>query len=145
MSYRDLIVWKKSMDLAEEIYVLTNNYSKHELYGLTNQMRRAAVSIPSNIAEGQGRESIKEFARFLSIAHGSLTELETQLLLSIRLGYVNENQIESIRNHIDEIGRMLRTLMRKYRREENVNKNKVLKKESPDSGLQTSVSHRKDN
>ena len=75
--FRDLLVWQKSMLLVKEIYVFTIDFPKHEVYGLTNQIRRSAISVPSNIAEGHGRESPKEFARFLRIARGSLSELQT--------------------------------------------------------------------
>jgi len=84
-SYKDLIVWQKAMDLVEMVYQVTRSFPKDELYGLTNQLRRAAVSVPSNIAEGQAHNSTAEFRNFLSIAHGSLAEVETQLLIAERL------------------------------------------------------------
>ena len=92
--FKDLIVWQKSMALTKEIYVLVKRLPKEELYALSDQMRRAAVSIPSNIAEGQGRTSPKEFAHFLSIANGSKAELETQLLLCVELGYLESQEIQ---------------------------------------------------
>lgn len=95
-SYRDLIVWQKSIDLVEMVYQATKTFPKEELYGLTNQLRRAAVSVPSNIAEGHARKSTAEFRNFLSIARGSLAEVETQLLIDRRLGYVNKQRVESI-------------------------------------------------
>jgi four helix bundle protein len=88
-SYRDLRVWQKSMDLAEHVYRLTENFPRAEIYGLTSQLRRAAVSIPSNIAEGQGRTSKGEFRLFLGNARGSLLEVETQLMLANRMAYLN--------------------------------------------------------
>lgn len=91
LSYKVLIVWQKGMDLAALVYQLTAKYPKEELYSLTNPMRRAAVSIVSNIAEGKRRESKQEYLHFLAISQGSLTELETQLLLSIRLLYLSES------------------------------------------------------
>lgn len=81
MSYKDLIVWQKAILLVKEIYLLTANFPKSEMFGLISQMRRAAVSVPSNIAEGHGRRSLKERAQFMSIAYGSALELETQLIL----------------------------------------------------------------
>ena len=95
-SYKELEVWKKSMDLVEICYKITNDFPKEELYGLTNQIRRAAVSIPSNIAEGQSRWSTKEFLRFLSIAKGSLSELETQLIVAQRLNYISEDILNKV-------------------------------------------------
>ena len=86
--YKDLIVWQKAIDLATWIYSLTSRFPKEELYGIVSQMRRAAVSIPSNIAEGQSRQHKSEFIQFLSIAKGSLSELETQLIISGRLKYI---------------------------------------------------------
>jgi len=107
LSYRDLIVWQKGMDLAEMVYHFTAGYPKAELYSLTGQMRRAAVSIVSNIAEGKGRESKLEYLHFLAIAQGSLTELETQILLSIRLKYLSEGDADKPLSLCDEVGRML--------------------------------------
>ncbi|MCX6039724.1 MAG: four helix bundle protein [Caldilinea sp.] len=91
-SYQELIVWQKAMDLVVNVYQITKGFPREETYGLTNQLRRAAVSIPSNIAEGQGRNTAKEFQRFLAVAYGSLQETETQLMLSRRLGYIDEAQ-----------------------------------------------------
>ena len=93
MNHKDLNVWKKSMDLAVLIYDLTNAFPNDERFGLTSQMRRAAVSIPSNIAEGAARKSDKEFLQFLSIALGSLSELETQYLLAIRINIIESNDV----------------------------------------------------
>lgn len=91
MNHKDMDVWMKSMDLAEKIYTLSNGFPKEEMYGLKNQIRRASVSIPSNIAEGAARKSNKEFLQFIHIAIGSLSEVETQYLLSIRLGFLKED------------------------------------------------------
>lgn len=112
-SYRDLIVWQKSMDLVERVYRMTGVFPKEEMYGLSSQVRRAAVSIPSNIAEGQARKSTAEFMQFLSIAQGSRAEVETQTLIAQRLGYVTESQIKEILSLLDEISRMLNTLRTK--------------------------------
>jgi four helix bundle protein len=109
-SYRELIVWQKAMDLVEMIYQVTKGFPKEELYGLTAQIRRAAVSVPSNIAEGQGRNSTKEFRNHLSMAYGSLQEVETQILLAQRLGYLEQEQIQSVLNLLAEIGRLTNAL-----------------------------------
>jgi len=95
-SYKDLIVWQKAMDLVETVYKATKEFPKDELYSLTNQLRRAAVSIPSNIAEGHARNSTAEFKNFLYIAKGSLAEVETQLLIAERLNYINHEQLSGI-------------------------------------------------
>src|SRR5512136_1860465 len=91
-SYTDLMAWQKAVDLVEEVYRVTGHFPKEELYGLTSQMRRAAVSIPSNIAEGQGRNSRGEFCQFLGHAKGSLFELETQVVIAARLGYLSQQE-----------------------------------------------------
>ncbi|AXP79284.1 hypothetical protein CJ739_184 [Mariniflexile rhizosphaerae] len=92
MEHKDLDVWKCSMDLVEEIYTMSSKFPDDERYGLTSQIRRSAISIPSNIAEGSGRKSDKELIQFISIALGSLTELETHYLIAIRLKYVDETK-----------------------------------------------------
>src|SRR5690242_16757979 len=102
-SYRDLVAWQKAMDLATLIYDVTHGWPREEMYGLTSQIRRAAVSIPSNIAEGQGRASTKEFIHHLSIARGSLLELETQVILSKRLGYIKSEAAENLLQNADEV------------------------------------------
>ncbi len=106
------MVWQKSVDLVVRIYEITKMLPRAEFYGLTDQIRRAAVSIPSNIAEGQQRQSSKEFLNFLSIAKGSLGELKTQLIICDRLGYLDKEQMEPLFNDCDVIGRMLNALMR---------------------------------
>jgi four helix bundle protein len=113
MDYRDLVAWQKAMDLAERIYRETADFPLEERYGLTAQMRRAATSIPSNIAEGQGRRSTdEEFARFLKIALGSLCELETQLELSLRLKRISAEQLSDVRPPAEEVGRLINGLIR---------------------------------
>lgn len=109
-SYKDLKVWSKSMDLVTEIYKVTGKFPKEEIYGLTNQLRRAAVSVPSNIAEGQGRFSRKEFQQFLHHARGSLLEVETQIQIAMNLQYLTEPETKSILNISAEIGRMINGL-----------------------------------
>ncbi len=111
-SYRDLEVWKKAMDLVIECYQMTKLFPKNEIYGLTSQLRRAAVSVPSNIAEGNQRQHSREFLQHLSIAYGSLAELETQVLIAGRLSYIDENMLNNILNQTSEIGRMLNGLRR---------------------------------
>jgi four helix bundle protein len=110
--YRDLKVWQAAMQLAEDVYRLTAQFPKHETYGLASQLQRSAVSLPSNIAEGQGRNSRKEFHHFLGIALGSLAELETQLILAQHLDYLTEEQISTALQNADEIGKMLKGLQK---------------------------------
>lgn len=109
-NYSDLIAWQKAMDLVEMVYKATSQFPKEEIYGLTNQLRRAVVSIPSNIAEGQGRHSSNEFRRFLAISYGSLREVETQILIAKRLNYLREAQTEELLGLAGEIGRLINGL-----------------------------------
>ena len=111
--YKQLLVWQKGMALAKEIYRLTAKFPSDERFGLVAQMRRAAVSVPSNIAEGQARQSTKEFLQFLSHASGSLAEVETQLLLSIDLGYCKKEDTAVAAGLIEELQKMLPALRRK--------------------------------
>lgn len=112
-SYKDLIVWQKSMDLAEEIFRLTNLFPKSELYGIVLQMRKASVSIPSNIAEGYGRKYRKEFSQFISISYGSAQELETQLILSERLKFAKASEFIKSRALLVEVSKMIMSLSNK--------------------------------
>jgi four helix bundle protein len=114
-NHRDLIAWQKAMDLAESVHRATQHWPKDELYGLRSQVRRAAVSIPANVAEGQGRTGAKEFQHHLSIAYGSLREAETHLLLAQRLGYSDEAVCEALMRQAAEVGRLLLGLMRSLR------------------------------
>jgi len=109
-SYQDLDVWQKSMSLVTEIYTATKTFPREEVYALTNQIRRAAVSIPSNIAEGHAKSTTREFMRFVSIAPGSVAELETQLLTGKNLGYLSLESAELLLKETDSIGRMLNKL-----------------------------------
>ena len=111
--YKELLVWQKGMVLARLVYRLTVRFPREEKFGLTSQIRRAAVSVPSNIAEGQARQSTKEFLQFLSHAEGSLAELETQILLSVELGFVWQEDVKEILAKIDELQKMLVGLKRK--------------------------------
>jgi four helix bundle protein len=108
--FRDLQVWQRSMALACSVYGITAHFPQAEKFGPTQQMRRAAVSVPSNIAEGRGRRTDKSFALFLSQARGSLNELETQLELSMQLGFAEAGQCSATLQEIDEIARMLNAL-----------------------------------
>ncbi len=110
--HSDLMVWNKAMDLADEIYRLTRHLPMEERYSLCDQMHRAAVSIPSNIAEGHGRHNDNEFKRFLLIAKGSNAELETQLYLCVRLNYLNRDQIQPAISLCDEISRMIVSMVK---------------------------------
>jgi len=115
-NYRDLIAWQKAMDLVEYVYGATAAFPPDERFGLTSQVRRAVVSVPSNIAEGQGRRSRSEFIHFLSVAHGSLRETETQLLIAIRLGYLAGGAVEAVLAVSDEDGRLISGLARSLER-----------------------------
>ena len=111
--YKDLQVWQKSMDLVESIYILSGTLPKEEQFGLSSQLRRAATSIPSNIAEGYTRASTKDYIRFLSIARGSAAEIETLLEICKRLAYFTEQQIQISLNLVNEISKMLTAMILK--------------------------------
>jgi four helix bundle protein len=111
-SYRELVVWQKAMDLVEGVYQVAGRFPKDEIYGLVSQLRRAVVSVPSNIAEGQGRNSTKEFLHHLSIAYGSLMETETQLQIAGRLGYLQDAEIERLLEQTAEVTRLINGLSR---------------------------------
>ena len=112
-SYEDLLVWQKAMDLVEEVYRLIKLLPKEENFGISAQMRRSAISIPSNIAEGQSRHTTKEFINFLSIANGSKSELKKQILICIRLKYITEIQAKSAISLCEEIGKMIFSMVAK--------------------------------
>jgi four helix bundle protein len=116
--FRDLQVWQRSMQLARDVYAATNAFPKHEMFGLTSQMRRAAVSVPSNIAEGHGRVSDRSFRIFLTQARGSLFELETQLQLAADIGYANTDKIATLMQECQEIARMLNALLNTLKEQE---------------------------
>jgi four helix bundle protein len=111
-SYRDLVVWQKAMDLVERVYLVTRAFPREEVYGLTSQLRRSSVSIPSNIAEGQSRMTSGEFIQFLGIARGPLAEVETQLILAQRLDYLTMDSSKSLLDLGSDIGRLLNGLLR---------------------------------
>ncbi len=110
-AYRDLVAWQKGIDLVTEIYRLTQPFPREELYGLSNQLRRAAVSVPGNIAEGQARFSPKEFHHFLATARGSLVEIETQIIIAEKLRYLQPDACHSILERTAELGRILNGLI----------------------------------
>ena len=112
-SVRELIVWQRSIQLSLAVYKLTAKFPKEELYGLTSQMRRAAVSIPSNIAEGYGRGARGEYKQFLGIARGSTLELETQLVIANELGYCDLDGFQAVETVSNEVSKMLHALLRK--------------------------------
>ena len=114
-SYRDLRVWQLAMDFVVEVYEATNSFPDRETYGLSSQLQRAAVSIPSNVAEGHSRASTREYLHHISIAMGSLSELETQLLIAARLGYISAEQISAFVETSDHLGRQLRNLQKSLR------------------------------
>jgi len=111
MSYRDLIAWKKAMELVKQIYDVTDSLPQQEMYGLVSQHRRAAVSIPSNIAEGQAHYTNPEFVRFLRHARGSLAEIETQLLIAQERGYISKDKLNDLIRYTDELGRVISGLI----------------------------------
>jgi four helix bundle protein len=113
MWYKNLIAWQKGMMLVKEVYLVTQKLPGEELFGLTNQLRRAAVSVPSNIAEGYNRHSDRELNHFLKIAKGSTAEVETQLLLCVELGYVTEQELQTSMNLIKEMFKMLTAMILK--------------------------------
>lgn len=111
-SYRDLQVWQKARVLVSEVYKISGSFPREEMYGLTSQLRRAVVSVPSNIAEGSSKGSTREYIRFLNISYGSLCEAETQLYLAFDLGFITMEQLEELLNKTNELGRMTHGLLR---------------------------------
>jgi four helix bundle protein len=115
--YQELIAWQKAMDFAEAVHGLTLKFPRHEMFGLSSQLRRSAVSVPSNIAEGQGRGGTKEFVQFLNFSNGSLQEAETQIILAGRFSYLNHQQVDATLDLAAEVGRisngLIRSLIRK--------------------------------
>lgn len=111
-NYKELKVWQQAMDLVMDIYILTRDFPNDERFGLTSQMRRSSVSIPSNIAEGSGRDTKGNFSNFLNFAKGSTCELETQILIACKLGYISQEKTENLTNSTAHIERMLYKLIR---------------------------------
>ena len=116
--FKDLAAWQRAMELVGLVYVATGQFPKHEVYGLASQMRRAAVSVPTNIAEGQARFSKRDFRHFLRASRGSLAELETQILIALRLNYVGQASANTILSGIDEVSRILSGLISSISAEE---------------------------
>lgn len=113
-SYKDLLIWQRGIEITEKVYLITNNFPQNELFSLTNQIRRASVSISSNIAEGFGRNSTKSYMNFLKISRGSLYELETQLIIADRLNYISDNELlKSINDLLSEEGKMINSYINK--------------------------------
>jgi len=112
-SFKDLKIWQKGIGIVKLVYQLTESFPNKEAYGLTSQMRRSAISIPSNIAEGFKRYHNREFKQFLYIALSSAAELETQIIIARELDYINEDQLKSISEHLDHLGRMTTALIQK--------------------------------
>ncbi len=111
-NYKDLNVWQKSYELCLKVYRITAKFPNEERYGLTSQIRRSAVSIPSNIAEGYGRKTTADYVRMLYISYGSVCELETQILLAGDLGYIEKSELDTAKENIAEIERMLKALIK---------------------------------
>ena len=114
--YRDLIVWQKAMDLVETIYRTTAAFPREEIYGLTSQIRRAAISIPSNIAEGNGRNTTRDYVHFLGMAYGSVKEVETQVLIAERLRYIDSSDSNGLVQMTTEIARLISGLANSLKR-----------------------------
>ena len=121
-SNRDLIVWQKAMDMVVAVYQVTNHFPDHERFGLTSHTRKSAISVPSNIAEGHARNSTREFLHHLSIAQGSRAETETQLLVALRLEYVNKPALRDAWNLIQEVGKLIAGLVRSLEKHEAMEK-----------------------
>lgn len=120
-THKDLDVWKLSIDFVTEIYALTARFPKEEQFGLTNQIRRASISVPSNIAEGAGRRSDKEFLQFLYISLGSIQEVDTQILISLNLNYLTKSEYEILLTKLDQISKMLSGLIKSVKERLNLN------------------------
>lgn len=122
-SYKDLIVWQKSIILVTEVYALTRTFPMEEKFGIVNQINRAVVSIPSNIAEGWGRESSKNYLQFLRISRGSLMEVETLILISKNLNYLNDEKFKMITTGIEEVGKTLQGLIKSVQQKISITNN----------------------
>jgi len=122
-SYKELIVWQKSIELVTEVYSLTRNFPSEEKFGIVNQLNRAIVSVPSNIAEGWGRESSKNYLQFLRTSRGSLMEVETLILISKNLCYINEKEFKKITIGIEEVGKILQGLIKSVQQKITITEN----------------------
>jgi len=121
-NFKELMVWQKAYQLCLMIYRLTKEYPKEEIYGLTSQMRRAALSVPCNIAEGYGRKTTPDYLRSLYIAYGSICELETQILLSVDLDYIRGQGIATLQGNIGEVERMLKALIKSLENKRSISR-----------------------
>ena len=122
-SYQDLIVWQKSVLLVTDIYTITKTFPQDERFGITSQLNRAAVSIPTNIAEGWGRETSKNYLQFLRISRGSIMEVQTLLIISKNLNYVSEEKFDVLRNKTEEVGKILQGLIKSINEKVNLTEN----------------------
>jgi len=113
ISYHDLEIWKRGIQLVKELYKITSEFPKSEIYGLTSQIQRAAVSFPANIAEGWGRESSKNYIQFLRNSRGSLFEMDTLIIIAYKLNYIDKKTLNPILNEIKELGKMLNSIIKK--------------------------------
>jgi len=139
-SFRDLDVWKLSIEFVKNIYRITNKFPISEQYGLTTQLRRPAISIPSNIAEGQGRDSSKEFRQFLSFAMGSLAELETRLIIANKINYLADDELNPFIGGLDVIRKMIRSLSNSLKQDyENLGKHVFYRKQKTENRKPTGV------
>ncbi len=120
-SYRDLVAWQKAMDLSVECYAITKQFPREELFGLASQIRRSSSALAANIAEGHGRETPGAFVQFLRVAQGSLKELETHLILSARVDYLDQNVERQLLERCDELGKIVRGLIRSLQRRASAN------------------------
>jgi four helix bundle protein len=118
-NHKDLILWQKAVELAREVHALSLSFPRHEIFGLTSQVRRAAVSVASNTAEGAARRTTKDFIAFLHIARGSLAELETQMILAVQFQYVRSGDLAPVMARIDEVGRLLNGVIKGLNRRMN--------------------------
>lgn len=116
LSHRDLLVWQKSVDLVDLLYEMTDSFPKHELYGMSSQLRRAGVSVPSNIAEGNGRGTTQDYIRFLFTSYGSLMEVDTHVHLAQHRNYIRQGDEDRVIERLSEIGRMLNGLINSLER-----------------------------
>ena len=115
-SFRDLVAWQKAIDMVDMVYDLTAKFPRDEMFGLVSQMRRAAVSVPSDVAEGYARRHLKEYLRFVDMARGSLCELQTQAIISRRRGFLSDGDAASLQDATDEVGKLLYGLAESLRR-----------------------------
>jgi four helix bundle protein len=129
-SYKDLNVWQKAIDLTVEVYRLVKILPKEEMYALSNQIRRAVVSIPANIAEGKNRGSVKEYVHFLTIARGSKAELETHLYVCVKVEYLSESDLTQVTKMMDDIGKMLNSLISKLKTKKTIQMTESEKEQS---------------